>query len=118
MTEEDSKTAGSPAEFASRIESYRQELQLHCYRLLGSFHDAEDLVQETLLRAWRYHDAFKGQSSLRTWLYKIATNACLDVLKKRPALTLPGAAVPEADPFLPFTPAWDPSSWLEPFPNS
>ena len=111
-------TSGGPAEFASLIEAYRHELNLHCYRLLGSLHDAEDVVQETMLRAWQYRDAFRGQSSLRTWLYKIATNACLDVLKKRPARTLPIAATPQADPFLPFAPAWATSSWLEPIPNS
>jgi RNA polymerase sigma-70 factor, ECF subfamily len=121
MTSEGTKahiTSGDPAEFASLVEPYRQELHLHCYRLLGSLHDAEDMVQETMLRAWQHGDAFKGQSSLRTWLYKIATNACLDVLKKRPARTLPVAATSEADPLLPFAPAWSRSSWLEPFPDS
>src|SRR5258708_31994711 len=80
------------------IEPYRQELYLHCYRLLGSWHDAEDLVQETMLRAWQRFDTFKGASSLRTWLYAIATHACLDALKKRPPRVLPMAAYPAADP--------------------
>jgi RNA polymerase sigma-70 factor (ECF subfamily) len=107
-----------PSEFGSLIEPYRGELRLHCYRLLGSLHEAEDLVQETMLRAWQYADTFKGQASLRTWLYRIATNACLDVLKKRPPRTLPAALTPEADPLLPLAPAWAESTWLEPFPDS
>jgi RNA polymerase sigma-70 factor, ECF subfamily len=110
--------SGDPSEFTSLIEPYRQELHLHCYRLLGSLHDAEDLVQETLLRAWQHFDTFKGQASLRTWLYRIATNACLDALKKRSPRTLPVAVSSAASPFLPLAPAWAESTWLEPFPNS
>jgi RNA polymerase sigma-70 factor (ECF subfamily) len=75
-------------------------------------------VQETMLRAWQYRATFKGQASLRTWLYRIATNACLDVLKKRPPRTLPAAISPAADPLLPLAPAWAESTWLEPFPDS
>jgi RNA polymerase sigma-70 factor (ECF subfamily) len=110
--------SSDPAEFGSLVEPYRRELHLHCYRLLGSLHEAEDLVQETLLRAWQHRDAFRGESSLRTWLYQIATNACLDVLKKRSPRTLPAALAPEASPLLPLAPAWAESTWLEPFPNS
>jgi RNA polymerase sigma-70 factor, ECF subfamily len=87
---------GDPSEFGSLIEPYRRELHLHCYRLLGSLHDAEDLVQETMLRAWQRFDTFKGNASLRTWLYSIATHACFDVLRQRqsrPQLTLPHASI-------------------------
>src|SRR5689334_9241814 len=80
---------GDPTAFVSLIDAYRRELQLHCYRLLGSLHEAEDLVQETMLRAWQHRATFKGQASLRTWLYRIATNACLDALRKRQPRTLP-----------------------------
>jgi RNA polymerase sigma-70 factor, ECF subfamily len=76
------------AEFGVLFERHRRELQLHCYRMLGSLHDAEDMVQETFLRAWRNREGFEGRSSFRTWLYRIATNACLDGLaktRKRPA---------------------------------
>ena len=94
-------TSGDAAEISSLIEPYRQELYLHCYRLLGSLHEAEDLVQETMLRAWQHFDTFKGQASLRTWLYRIATNACFDALKKRPPRTLPASVAPAADPSSP-----------------
>ena len=71
------------AEFAALFERHRRELQVHCYRMLGSLHDAEDLLQETFLRAWRNRESFEGRSSFRTWLYRIATNACLDALARR-----------------------------------
>ena len=121
MTSERAKThiiSGDPSESISLVEPYRRELHLHCYRLLGSLHEAEDMVQETMLRAWQHFDTFKGQASLRTWLYRIATNACLDALKKRLPRTLPVAVSPEADPLHPLAPAWAESTWLEPYPDS
>jgi RNA polymerase sigma factor (sigma-70 family) len=72
------------ASFSASVERYGRELHVHCYRMLGSFEESEDLVQETFLRAWRRRETFEGRSSLRAWLYKIATNACLDALDKRP----------------------------------
>jgi RNA polymerase sigma-70 factor (TIGR02960 family) len=72
------------ASFTANVQRYRRELHVHCYRMLGSFEESEDLVQETFLRAWRRRETFEGRSSLRAWLYKIATNACLDALDKRP----------------------------------
>jgi RNA polymerase sigma-70 factor (TIGR02960 family) len=70
--------------FTASVERHRRELHLHCYRMLGSFEESEDAVQETFLRAWRRRETFAGRSTLRAWLYKIATNACLDALDKRP----------------------------------
>jgi RNA polymerase sigma-70 factor (ECF subfamily) len=102
------------------IEPYRRELSLHCYRLLGSLHDAEDAVQETMLRAWRHFDTFteKGPGSLRSWLYTIATNTSLDLLKKRSPRTLPTVASPASDPTKPVAPRGTEALWLEPFPDS
>ena len=110
--------SGDSSAFTALVESYRRELHLHCYRLLGSLHEAEDMAQETMLRAWQHSDTFKGQASVRTWLYRIATNVCLDALKKRSSRTLPVMASPAADPFLPLAPAWAESTWLEPYPDS
>jgi RNA polymerase sigma-70 factor, ECF subfamily len=88
--------------FGARLERHRRELQVHCYRMLGSFEEAEDLVQETFLRAWRKRATFEGRSTFRAWLYRIATNACLDALSRRPRrLAAQQAEVP----------------WLQPFPD-
>ena len=102
------------------IEPYRHELLLHCYRLLGSLHDAEDAVQDTMLRAWRHFDTFtfKSPGSLRAWLYTIATNTSLDTLKKRSPRMLPTAASPAWNPQRPVVPRSAEALWLEPFPDS
>jgi RNA polymerase sigma-70 factor (TIGR02960 family) len=75
-------TAGDEVAFAELTERYRRELHVHCYRMLGSFDEAEDLLQETLLRAWRARESFEGGQGFRAWLYRIATNACLDTLRR------------------------------------
>jgi RNA polymerase sigma-70 factor, ECF subfamily len=102
------------AAFADLLERHRSELRVHCYRMLGSLDDAEDLVQETFLRAWRSRKGFTHDAP-RAWLYRIATNACLDVLRKRqPRLLVgPGAA---ADPDAPVPPPAE-LPWLQPFPD-
>lgn len=92
--------------FAGLAERYRWELRVHCYRMLGSFDDAEDLVQEALLRAWRYRESFQGRSTFRAWLYRIATNVCLDFLDRRPRQAVPGEAGLPAE-----------VRWLQPFPD-
>ena len=86
------------AGFVQDTEPFRRELLAHCYRMLGSIQDAEDLVQETYLRAWRHYGGFEGRSSVRTWLYQIATNGCLTELAKRSRRMLPsGLYGPEHD---------------------
>src|ERR671914_3103110 len=81
--------AGNDAAFRDLIEPHRPGLHVHCYRMLGSLHDAEDALQEALLKAWRGLARFDGRSSLHTWLYRITTNACLDAIARRPKRVLP-----------------------------
>jgi RNA polymerase sigma-70 factor (TIGR02960 family) len=105
--------AGDEEAFRELTERHRRELQVHCYRILGSLQDAEDLVQETLLAAWRNFGAFEGRASLRSWLYRIATNRCLDALRARsrrprevPAMNEPPEPTRRREPV-----------WLEPYPD-
>ncbi|WP_339156467.1 RNA polymerase subunit sigma-70 [Actinomadura luteofluorescens] len=84
------------AQFAQITERYRRELQVHCYRMLANYEDAQDMTQETFLRAWNKRETFKGHAALRTWLYRIATNACLDFLEKRNDRTPVPAELPDA----------------------
>ena len=105
-------------EFPQLADPFRRELLAHCYRMLGSVHDAEDLVQETYLRAWRAYDAFEGRSSMRTWLHRIATNTCLDALESRKKRPLPtGLGAPDALPSEELTEQTD-VPWLEPVPDA
>ena len=100
-------TADDEFAFSELTERYRPELRVHCYRMLGSFEDAEDLTQETFLRAWRKRTSFEGRSSFRAWLYRIATNACLDALERRPR-PMPRAQAAGAASEVP---------WLQPYPD-
>ena len=104
--------------FVAWLEPHRRELQVHCYRMLGSFEESEDLVQETFLRAWRGRTGFSSgnRSALRAWLYRIATNACLDVLRKRPRRILPPELGPAGDPTAPPPPPAE-LPWLQPYPD-
>ncbi|GAB2958085.1 sigma-70 family RNA polymerase sigma factor [Amycolatopsis acidiphila] len=105
-------------DFAERADPYRRELLAYCYRMLGSIHDAEDLVQETYLRAWRAHDDFdERRASLRTWLYRIATNACLTALEGRGRRPLPSGLAGPGEPVGEHL-DWDSKiPWLQPFPG-
>ena len=108
--------AGDGDAFRELIEPYRRELQVHCYRMLGSFQDAEDALQDTLLAAWQGLEGFEGRASVRTWLYRIATNRCLDALRaasRRPAKEwdIPGVEPPEPTRLGEVV-------WLEPYPDA
>jgi RNA polymerase sigma-70 factor, ECF subfamily len=104
--------------FGPLVEPYRRELRAHCYRMLGSYTDAEDALQETLLRAWRGLPQFEGRSSLRSWLYRIATNTCLRAIERRPKRVLPTDYARAADPHDSLADAVSEPVWLEPFPDS
>jgi len=104
-------------ELVEAIERHRKDLHAHCYRMLGSLHDAEDALQDTLLRAWRSVGRFEGRSSLRTWLYTIATNTCLTAIARRPARALPVDYGPAADPHDAGSEPLAESTWIEPYPD-
>src|SRR6266516_3147416 len=95
--------AGDQTAFDTLVEPYRRELLVHCYRMLGSLHNAEDLVQETLLRAWEKRATLTSPGSYRAWLYRIATNLCLNTLTRVPRRSLPADTHPQSDPTRPNT---------------
>jgi RNA polymerase sigma-70 factor (ECF subfamily) len=106
------------ATFELLVEPLRGELTAHCYRMLGSVHDAQDLVQETYLRAWRAFHGFENRSSVRTWMYRIATNACLTALQSKGRRPMPtGLGQPAADPRGELESRSE-VSWLEPLPDA
>ncbi len=102
--------AGDEQAFGRLVEPYRHALEVHCYRMLGSAHDAEDLAQETLLRAWRALDRFEPRAQFQTWLYRIATNACLDELKRRPRRPAPVDPFPDRPSDGSASPTFDPAA--------
>src|SRR5580692_8013477 len=106
-------------DFAALTDPFRAELLAHCYRMLGSVQDAEDQVQETLIRAWRSYDEFEGRASLRTWLYRIATNACLRALENSSRRPLPsGLGAPGGYPEAALAAARPEVPWLQPIPDA
>jgi RNA polymerase sigma-70 factor, ECF subfamily len=118
MAVEDLARAASDEDaFRRVVDPYRGELHAHCYRMLGSVHDADDALQDALLRAWRAIGRFEGRSSLRAWLYRIATNTCLDVIAKRPKRVLPIDHAPAAEPGAPLEAPLVESVWVEPYPD-
>jgi RNA polymerase sigma-70 factor (ECF subfamily) len=108
---------GDQDAFGRLVEPRHGELHAHCYRMLGSVHDAEDALQDAMLRAWRGVPRFEGRSSFRSWLYTIATNACLDAIGKRPKRVLPIDYGPVSDPHTPPAEPIVESVWLEPYPD-
>src|SRR5918992_4685066 len=114
----DAACAGDDDAFRRLVDPHRAALHAHCYRMLGSVSDAEDALQDALLRAWRGLCTFHGRGALRNWLYRIATNACLDALERRPKRVLPIDYAPPVDPggSEPGTPLAE-SLWVEPYPD-
>jgi RNA polymerase sigma-70 factor (ECF subfamily) len=109
--------AGDEGAFAELVEPHRRALHAHCYRMLGSVQDAEDAVQDALLRAWRGLKRFEGRSSLRSWLYTVATNVCLRAIEQRPKRLLPIDYGPPSDPHEPLGPPLVESVWIDPYPD-
>jgi RNA polymerase sigma-70 factor (ECF subfamily) len=110
-------SVGNEESFERLIEPHRRELHAHCYRMLGSLHDADDALQETLLGAWKGLAGFEGRSSLRSWLYTIANNACLRILEGRKRRELPGGAARADDPREPLPAPLAESVWVDPYPD-
>jgi RNA polymerase sigma-70 factor, ECF subfamily len=112
-----SATAHDEAAFSRLVEPHRRELHAHCYRMTGSVHDADDALQDAMLRAWRGLPRFEGRSSPRSWLYRIATNTCLDLISRRPKRVLPIDHSPSGDPHANVSPPLAESVWVEPYPD-
>ena len=111
-------TSGAIDRFEEATEPYRREVLAHCYRMTGSVHEAQDLVQDTYVRAWRAFDRFEGRSSIRTWLYRIATNVCLTSLDRRSRRPLPsGLGPPSTDPYASTDSVAVDVAWIEPLPD-
>ena len=107
--------AGDAEAFGQLVDPYRRELQVHCYRILGSVHDAEDALQETLLAAWQGLAGFEGRASVRTWLYRVATSRCLNALRsasRRPLMNWPPPGLDPPEPT-----RLGEVLWLEPYPD-
>jgi RNA polymerase sigma-70 factor, ECF subfamily len=113
----DAARGGDEDAFRRLVEPHRSELHAHCYRMLGSVHDAEDAYQDALLRAWRGLSGFEARSSVRPWLYKIATNTCLTMIARRPKRVLPVDYGPATDPHSDSGDPLPESVWLEPYPD-
>ena len=111
----ESARQGDEVAFQAIVEPHRRALHAHCYRMLGSVQDAEDALQDTLLRAWRGLPRFEGRSSLRSWLYRIATNVCLELIQRRSKRVLPVDYGAAADPHRVPGPPLAESTWLEPY---
>jgi RNA polymerase sigma-70 factor (ECF subfamily) len=109
--------AGDQMAFETLVGAYRRELLVHCYRMLGSLQDAEDLVQDTLLRAWEKRATLNSPDAYRAWLYRIATNLCLNTLSRAPRRSLPPETHPVSDPSSPPPPRLREPIWLEPCPD-
>src|ERR1700747_383113 len=118
MMVQGASTTADRRDFTGSTEPFRRALLAPCYRMLGSVDDAEDLVQETYLRAWRSFDSFEGRSSLRTWLYRIASNACLTAMERRARRPLPsGLGSPDEDVSVTPGAAESDVLWLQPIPD-
>ena len=117
---QESSSAARPAagELESRLEAHRSELTAYCYRMLASPFEAEDAVQETFIRAWRSYDRFEGRAALRSWLYRIATNVCLDMLSSRERRALPMDMGPSQAPLLANAHILPETTWIQPIPDA
>jgi RNA polymerase sigma-70 factor, ECF subfamily len=113
----DAARGGDEDAFRQLVEPQRKDLHAHCYRMLGSVHDAEDALQDALLRAWRGLAKFEGRSSLRSWLYRITTNACIDLISRRPKRMLPADRKPASNPGEGLGDALIEPVWVEPYPD-
>src|SRR5271165_5147428 len=109
--------AGDQSAFGELVAAYRRELRAYCYRMTGSLQDADDVLQESLLRAWRGLTSFEGRSSFRTWLYRVTFSACVDATQNRPARMLTIDCGGPASPHDPL-PAPEPDRWIDPCPAS